>query len=291
MAEPQGVSWVPLVRKRAVDDLTARKRPATDKPSSAAPKRIRLQDHIPEWLVYDYKTMDKHSLKLTDLPFDVTTEEVQELCKDAVQIEHKFSHDGRLLRSTALYEKTLHSASKASARNSSLPSYRFPQLKARDLGLRSTCPHQVNVDFDPYRIPAMSPSAVCFCPGSPCNYKGDYTCLEEMNTYYVHYCNVTTGSVAEGYVTLTAPCVCAANSVADAYYGQPRKDILGSTDIPIPYCAVRRNSIFKTKIRAGKETGKRSVPTASPVRRTGGGGGGGRPGVTMEAMRRYSAQF
>ncbi|KAK8771428.1 hypothetical protein V5799_025330 [Amblyomma americanum] len=104
MAEPQGVSWAPLVRKRAVEDLTARKRPAKDNLSSAAPERIRLKDHITESLVYDYKTMAKHSLKLTDFPFNVTAEEVQELCKGAVQIQHKVSHDCSLLRSTARYE-------------------------------------------------------------------------------------------------------------------------------------------------------------------------------------------
>ncbi|KAK8771429.1 hypothetical protein V5799_025331 [Amblyomma americanum] len=104
MAEPQGVSWAPLVRKRGVEDLTARKRPAKDNLSSAAPERIRLKDHITESLVYDYKTMAKHSLKLTDFPFNVTAEEVQELCKDAVQIQHKVSHDCSLLRSTARYE-------------------------------------------------------------------------------------------------------------------------------------------------------------------------------------------
>ncbi|XP_077506162.1 uncharacterized protein LOC144115615 [Amblyomma americanum] len=102
IAEPQGDSWAPLVRKRAVEDLTTRKQPAKDRPSSTAPKRIPLQDHIPESLVYDCKTMDNHSLKLTDLPFNVTIEEVQELCKDAVQIQ--FIHDGSLLRSTARYE-------------------------------------------------------------------------------------------------------------------------------------------------------------------------------------------
>ncbi|KAK8770914.1 hypothetical protein V5799_025841 [Amblyomma americanum] len=108
IAEPQGDSWAPLVRKRAVEDLTTRKQPAKDRPSSTAPKRIPLQDHIPESLVYDCKTMDNHSLKLTDLPFNVTIEEVQELCKDAVQIQ--FIHDGSLLRSTARYEMQMNEA-------------------------------------------------------------------------------------------------------------------------------------------------------------------------------------
>ncbi|KAK8777140.1 hypothetical protein V5799_029510 [Amblyomma americanum] len=73
-------------------------------PSSAPPRRIRLQDYIPESLVFDYKSRDIHSLKLSGFQHQVTVEEVRLCCQDAARICHRFGHECRLLGSIAEFE-------------------------------------------------------------------------------------------------------------------------------------------------------------------------------------------
>lgn len=102
--EPQRLTSELAVTRNPAEDATARKCQPKDYPSSAPSKGIRLRDHIPQSLVFDSKTRDMRSLKLSGFQHQVTVEEVKQLCKDAVQICHRFGHGCKLLCSVAQYE-------------------------------------------------------------------------------------------------------------------------------------------------------------------------------------------